>query len=660
MTIEPRAIQDALDQGVRWLARTQDEDGSWHGDYGGPMFLLPLYIATSKIIGRPILEEQRFKMEAYLRAHQNEDGGFGLHVEGASCVYGTTVNYVALRLLGVSAGDPVAKRARYYLHERGGVSGSASWGKFFLALLDLYPYEALNPVPPELWLLPESLPIHPSRLWCHCRMVYLPMSYLYAKRAKWDDTEFILELRRELYPQDWKKIDWTKARTHVAPEDNLSPQSILSKSVHRLLRAAEGLYPNALREQAIDFVLHQIGREDQNTNYICIGPINKLLNTLTWYFEDPDGPELEAHLARLEDYLYEGEDGIRMQGYNSSRLWDTTFAVQALTIGALPPVSRRSLEKAHRYIEQNQVREDVVDRASAYRHQSKGGWPFSDRPHGWPISDCTAEGIKASLALEPLVERPLSKERLQDAVELILSMQNEDGGWATYELQRAPAWLELLNPSDCFREIMIDYSYVECTSACVQALVAFRNRFGHEIPEGIGRAVDRGREFLLHSQRADGSFEGSWGVCFTYGTWFGVKGLRAAGLQEHDDAIRRAQSYLLAKQNRDGGWGESVENCNTRVYNDQTPSQVVMTSWAVLTLLDTGERAERSIERGVEFLLSRQLDSGEYPNEKISGVFNKTCAITYDNYLKIFPVWALAEFLKKSHSASNRVLSAAE
>ncbi len=34
-----------------------------------------------------------------------------------------------------------------------------------------------------------------------------------------------------------------------------------------------------------------------------------------------------------------------------------------------------------------------------YRHISKGAWPFSTRDHGWPISDCSSEGLKAALAL---------------------------------------------------------------------------------------------------------------------------------------------------------------------------------------------------------------------------------------------------------------------
>ena len=34
------------------------------------------------------------------------------------------------------------------------------------------------------------------------------------------------------------------------------------------------------------------------------------------------------HLARVPDYLWVAEDGMKMQGYNGSQLWDTAFAVQ--------------------------------------------------------------------------------------------------------------------------------------------------------------------------------------------------------------------------------------------------------------------------------------------------------------------------------------------
>lgn len=642
--IDEAALAQAIERSTQLLRQTQDADGSWPGDYGGPMFLLPLFVATAHIVGEPLEPTEVAEMRRYIRGKQNRDGGFGLHVEGDSTVYGTCSNYVALRLLGDSADDEAVRRAREWIHAHGGPTHSASWGKFFLCLLGLYSYEGINPVPPELWLLPESAPVHPSKLWCHCRMVYLPMSYLYGARARAEESPLLGEIRSELYPEPFDSVDWLWSRRQIAKADNLVPQSRLARAANRALGALEKRWSAGYRKRALAFVLHQIEREDQNTNYICIGPINKLLNTLVWHFEDPTGPELQRHRPRMRDYLYQAKDGMKMQGYNSSRLWDTTFAVQALLASGGDSRAADVLSQAHRYIDENQVRTDVRDPESAYRHPSKGGWPFSDQPHGWPISDCTAEGLKCCLALEHRVEAPLPPDRLTEAMELILSLQNSDGGWATYEQQRGPSWLELLNPAECFRDIMVDYSYVECTSACIQALVEYRDRFDASCPDSLHHAIRAGKDFLLREQRSDGSFEGSWGVCFTYGTWFGVSGLLAAGVPLDHKAIRKARAFLESKQRSDGGWGESVQNCLTRTYDDTTPSQVVMTSWALLSLIACGAANGTPVEQGLRFLLSKQRTDGSFPDENIAGVFNKTCAIHYDNYLKVFPLWAFGAY----------------
>jgi cycloartenol synthase len=39
-----------------------------------------------------------------------------------------------------------------------------------------------------------------------------------------------------------------------------------------------------------------------------------------------------------------------------------------------------------------------------------------------------------------------------------------------------------------------------------------------------------------------------------------------------------------------------------------------------------------------------QLPSGDWPQQHISGVFNKNCMITYANYRNIFPIWALGRY----------------
>lgn len=61
---------------------------------------------------------------------------------------------------------------------------------------------------------------------------------------------------------------------------------------------------------------------------------------------------------------------------------------------------------------------------------------------------------------------------------------------------------------------------------------------------------------------------GSWAVCYTYGTWFGVKGLVAAGRSfSNSSTVRKACEFLLSKQLPCGGWGESYLSCQNKVDN---------------------------------------------------------------------------------------------
>lgn len=50
------------------------------------------------------------------------------------------------------------------------------------------------------------------------------------------------------------------------------------------------------------------------------------------------------------------------------------------------------------------------------------------------------------------------------------------------------------------------------------------------------------------------------------------------------------------------------------------------------------------LEKGVRLLMARQESNGDWPQENISGVFNKSCAISYTSYRNVFPIWALGRF----------------
>jgi squalene cyclase len=175
-TIDTSTIREATHRAVHFYSMLQTSDGHWSGDYGGPHFLLPGLIVVWYCMGKPqdtmlTVPDQQLMIQ-YIKAHQQKDGGWGTHIESPSTMFGTTLMYVALRLLGLQANDPVCVQGRQFIQQQGGAVMTSSWAKFYLCLLGTMHWDGHNSVPPEMWLLPQWFPFHPSRMWCHARMVY--------------------------------------------------------------------------------------------------------------------------------------------------------------------------------------------------------------------------------------------------------------------------------------------------------------------------------------------------------------------------------------------------------------------------------------------------------------------------------------------------------
>ena len=157
------------------------------------------------------------------------------------------------------------------------------------------------------------------------------MSYLYGRRFVGPLTGIVMSLREELYTALYGKIDWNQARNMCAKEDLYYPhpflQDILWATLHIVVEPALMHWPGSmLRERAFQSVMKHVHYEDENTRYICIGPVNKVLNMLCCWVEDSNSEAFKRHLPRIADYLWVAEDGMKMQGYNGSQLWDTAFA----------------------------------------------------------------------------------------------------------------------------------------------------------------------------------------------------------------------------------------------------------------------------------------------------------------------------------------------
>ncbi|KAK4476340.1 hypothetical protein RD792_015489 [Penstemon davidsonii] len=488
-----------LRRAVHFFSALQASDGHWPAENAGPLFFLPPLVMILYITGHLnaiFHAEHRKEILRYMYCHQNEDGGWGFHIEGPSSMFSTVLNYICMRILGEGpdggADNAACARARKWVLDHGTATAIPSWGKTWLSILGVFDWSGSNPMPPEFWLLPSVLPMHPE----------IPE---------------LLQRRDAPFSGD--------------NSDEFS-EPLLTR------------WPfNKLREKALQVTMKHIHYEDENSRYITIGCVEKVLCMLACWVEDPNGDYFKKHLARIPDYMWLAEDGMKMQSFGSQQ-WDTGFAIQALLASNLTDEIGETLKKGHDFVKKSQVKDNPSgDFKSMYRHISKGSWTFSDQDHGWQVSDCTAEGLKCCLLFSimpsEIVGEKMEPAGLYNAVNILISLQSKNGGLAAWEPAGASEWLELLNPTEFFADIVIEHEYVECTSSAIQALVLFKKLYPEHRKKEIESFITMAARYLEDIQRPDGSWYGNWGVCFTYGTWFALEGLVAAGKSYNNCAAIR-------------------------------------------------------------------------------------------------------------------------
>lgn len=642
-----QAEQAALD----YLLSLQKKTGDFEGEMVWCTMILAQAVIVRTIMARPYNPSDREKIIRHFEVTQAQDGSWGMHPESPGYVFFTTLAYVSLRLLSVGPEELITRRARQWLHQQPvGVEGIPTWGKFWLALIGLYEYEGLNAIPPELFLLPECLPFHPRRFYSHTRLIYLGLAYISGKRFVAALPQALLnDLRQELYTTPYESIRFGKLRHTLAKRDVYVPITPVLRLIYDGLAIFERWHGKKLREKALRVCMDRIEFEQKTTRHQGISPVNGLLNTLALFIENPYHPELEASLAGVEAWRWEDEkEGLRYVGARSNT-WDTGFVLQAVAEISKPgPKTVDAMRQAVQFLDRAQMTEETPDYERYWRDPALGGWCFSAGEHRWPVSDCTAEALSGLIALYEhpgFVSLPrLAPERLRNGIRFILSRQNTDGGFGTYERRRAGKLLELINPSEMFGQCMTELSYIECTASSLGAISHFRKIDPAFENEKLESASQRAIALLKGKQQADGSWQGFWGINYTYATFHVARALRLAGLAPEDESLQRAASFLKSHQRDDGGWSEHYTSCLEERYIEQPETQVVMTSWALLGLLEILPPNDPAIQHGFLWLLSKQNQDGSWPMQSVNGVFFGAAMLDYRLYHTYFPVWAITRY----------------
>jgi cycloartenol synthase len=115
-----------------------------------------------------------------------------------------------------------------------------------------------------------------------------------------------LVCRKELFIKAYDTIDWNAARNQCASEDLYYPHGFFQDSLWWLLYKAENIFNGPLRflrSKALQEVLKLVAYEDENTRFIDIGPVNKVINMMCRWFDDPEGDAFKRrallHLHRM-------------------------------------------------------------------------------------------------------------------------------------------------------------------------------------------------------------------------------------------------------------------------------------------------------------------------------------------------------------------------
>ena len=638
-----------LQRAARRLLSLQREDGGWEGEMVWCPMLTAQYVLLHCIIGRPLDPGRRRRVLRSFERTRLEGGAWGLHEHSAPHLFVTALVYTAARLLGVERDDPLVEPARRFIQAEG-ILGIPSWGKFWLALLNLYDWRGVNAVLPELWSLPRRIPLHPSNWYCHTRLIYMAMAAIYARRFQTPVTPEIVSLREELFPEGFAGTDFPAARNRLREADLYSRPSVWLRAGYGLARLYERFHSKRLRAKCTGAITERIGWELRTTSHTSISPVSGLLNILALWLHDPEDADCAQALEKLDGWIWEDEEeGARVTGARSAS-WDTGFALQALAALPEPAVgAAEALRRGAGFLLGQRIDRSFEGFREAYRSDPKGGWCFAGGWHGWPVSDCTAEAVLGIVAAGGT-----DGEALDDAAAFMLRAQNRDGGFGSYEARRSAFGLEWLNPAEMFGDSMTEHSFVECTASCLAALAACVERVPEIAPEitngAAADAVSRAESWLRRTQEADGSWRGVWGVQFIYGTLFGIRGLLAAGARPGDPALRSACRWLLERQREDGGWGEHHSGCLTGRYVPHSESQVIQTAWALIALLEAGDSDWAAISRGARFLLDAQDAEGGWPKQDMAGVFFRTALLDYVLYRQYFPLHALGLYERRRRS----------
>ena len=633
-------LYTAIARSQRTFISQQHTAGFWHAPLEANVSMDAQFIIFNRFMGhrpeghRPERVERR--IVDHMLSTQQDDGSWPLYLGGPGHVSDTIEAYFALKLAGLSGDDEPMCRARELIRSHGGLAKAGVFTRTFLAYFGQFPWWGLPSMPVELILLPPWFPINIYAMSSWARETVVPLTVLMAKQP-----------HVAIDPRMGVDELWLQPPT---PEDVGFPRSPelftwrnfflgLDRVLNFVGRSPWKPFRTRALKRAEEWIL---ARQDVNGGWGGIQPpmINCVMALRALGYRD-EHPAVVKGTQAIDDFVMADGDQLFFQPCVSPT-WDTALMSKALLDSGLSP-EHPALTRAADWLVANQIFKPG-DWSVYNPGLEPGGWAFEFANDWYPDVDDSAVIL---MVLQRVASAdPARQDRaIAAGINWTLGMQSRNGGWGAFDTDNDSEFLNKIPFADM--EAMIDPPTEDLTGRLLEMM----GNYGFALDCTRAR---RAHEFILRTQRPDGSWWGRWGCNFIYGTWSVLAGLRAIGDDLDAAHIRRAVAWLKTHQNTDGGWGETMASYHDESLAGRGTSTPSQTAWALLGLLAGENAVSPELLRGVVHLLDAQRSDGSWDEQLITGTgFPRHFYLRYDMYRNYFPLMALGQFRARLTPSSN-------
>ncbi|TFW45978.1 prenyltransferase/squalene oxidase repeat-containing protein [Bacillus sp. 005/A4HT-01/001] len=612
-------VNEYIDELHMQVERRQREDGAFIFCFEGPMMTNAFFIMLLKAVGDPDQQLIHQLAEA-IHAKQNEDGSFSLYHDQSGHLTATVQGYCGMLASGrFQKDEPHMEKAAQYIRSKGGLKNVHFMTKWMLAVNGMHPWPYFY-APLSFLLIPTSFPLHFYHLSAYARIHFVPMMIALNKRYTSHATFPSLAHLDENMSKN--PFDWFMAREERSTDHFLM-----------YMRSYTAL------DSRIDFFGYEAAKrymfdrlEKDGTLYSYLSATIFMVYALMSLGYSPGHHLIQKAVRGMKKLVTSCQGKIYAEN-STSTVWDTALVSYASQRAGRKRQDPMIMNSFTYLLDRQQMKK--ADWAVHNRHAAPGGFGFSHINTNNPDCDDTQIVLKAI----PKEYAPLQWKRGYD---WLLSMQNRDGGFSAFEKNQDHFLLRHL-PLESAEDAAIDPSTPDITGRVLH-LIGLEEK--ETASPTILRQKDRCVKWLIDHQEKNGSWFGRWGVCYIYGTWAALTGLKAAGIPSSHPAVQKACRFLKQIQLEDGSFGESCKSAELKTYVPLSFGTVVQTAWATEALLQYEKANNAAILKAVSFLVNHHHteEAMYYP---VGIGLPKQFYITYHSYPFVFPMMACSTFLEE-------------